>query len=57
MLFFKKDSENIAPNVTQKDVDILKNIVERNKIKNSGASIDDVVNVSRNLNVSFKSYL
>lgn len=57
MSFLKKKNSYFAPVVTEKDVDILKKIVDRNKIKNSGASIDDVARVSQAHNLKFKPYL
>lgn len=57
MSFFKKKNSGFAPVVTEEDVDILKKIVDRNKIKNSGASIDDVVRASQAHDLKFKPYL
>lgn len=50
--FFSKESEKEM----EKKVDILSSIVERNKIRNSGASIDDVVASAKNQNVKYKIF-
>lgn len=50
--FFSKGSEKEM----EKRVDILSSIVERNKIRNSGASIDDVVASAKNQSVKYKIF-
>ncbi|NBK00647.1 hypothetical protein D5282_26330 [bacterium 1xD8-48] len=50
--FFSKESEKEM----EKRVDILSSIVERNKIKNSGACIDDVVASAKNQSVKYKIF-
>lgn len=50
--FFSKESEKEM----ERKIDILSSIVERNKIKNSDASIDDVVASAKSQNVKYKIF-
>lgn len=50
-LFFKESEKEL-----EKKVDILSTIVERNKIRNSGASIDEVIESAKNQSVKYKIF-
>ncbi len=50
--FLFKESEKDM----EKKIDILSSIVERNKIRNSGSSIDDVVESAKKQNVKYRIY-
>lgn len=54
--FLKNFLEKASENDLEKKIDTFSKIVERNKIKNSGASIDDVVASAKEYNVKYKMY-
>lgn len=55
--FFKSLFEKTSGKDVEKKIDIFISIMERNKIKNSGASIDDVVAFSRKHNIQHDLYV